>query len=208
MARSDDEQWWDLLAGKAAPDVPDEKSRHAKALREAVLRQHRAIEADIDAGASLARFQARLERERPAIGKGTREAGDTGPASVFGSIVRWLRGLRGPQIAVAFALLLAVGAIVRMGLQPQPDFVMRDYAVGQRNYVKVDDPQVHQARLVAELKALGIDAETLANPDVNGALVVQATVPTQSSEALLKILERHGLRGFRAGELDVGFQRR
>ncbi len=206
MARSDDEQWWDLLAGKEAPDASDEKGRQAKALRDAVLREHGAIGADIDAAASLSRFQARLERERPAIGKGTREAGDTQSAS--GSIARWLKGLRGPQIAAAFALLLVIGAMVRMSLSPQADFVIRDYALGQRNYVQVDDPQVHQAKLVTELKALGIDAETLAVPDTNGALVVQATIPAQSSEALLQILERHGLRGFRDGELDVGFQKR
>jgi hypothetical protein len=95
-----------------------------------------------------------------------------------------------------------------MSMSPQADFVIRDYALGQRNYVQVDDPQAHQAKLVAELKALGIDAETLSAPDTNGALVVQATVPARSSEALMKILESHGLRGFRDGELDVGFQKR
>ncbi len=208
MARSDDEQWWDLLAGKEAPDASDEKGRQAKALRDAVLREHAAIGADIDAAASFSRFQARLERERPATGKKTREAGDTQAARGFGSIARWLRSLRGPQIAAAFALLLAIGAMVRMGLSPQADFVIRDYALGQRNYVQVDDPQAHQAKLAAELKALGIDAETLAVPDTHGAFVVQATIPAQSSEALLQILARHGLRGFRSGELDVGFQKR
>lgn len=208
MARSDSDQWQEMLTSKDAPDASDEAKRQAKALREAVLREHQAIEADIDADASLSRFQARLERERPAIGKAAEKARDTDSASAFGSIARWLRGLRGSQIALAFALLLAVGAVVRMGLQPQPDFVIRDYAIGERNYVKVDDPQVHQAKLLAELKALGIEAETLAMPDVNSALVVQATIPAQSSETLQKILERHGLRGFRDGELDVGFQKR
>jgi hypothetical protein len=210
MAQNDDDQLWDLLAGKEAPKVSDIARRHAQALRDAVLRRHEAIDSEIDVDASLSKFQTRLERERPFNGASAEPSGPRNDRSLglFRLVARWFNTLRGPQIALALALVLTVGVVLRVGFQGQPDFVVRDYAVGERNYVKVDDQKAHQTRLAAELKELGLTVEVLDVPDVNGALVVQATLPPQADSRLIQILARHGLRGFGGGELDVGFQKR
>ena len=154
MAQTDDDQSWDLLAGKDVPNASTTAKRYAKALRDAVLRRHEAIDSEVDVDASLSKFQARLERERPFNRASAEPLGPRKDRSLglFGLVARWLTTLRGPQIALAFAFVLTVGVVLRLGFQGQPDFVVRDYTVDERNYVKVDDPKAHQTQLAAELR--------------------------------------------------------
>jgi hypothetical protein len=205
MAQADDDQWRDLLAGENVRDAEAGAKKQAEALRSAVLSDHQAIDADVDVDAAVAKFEARLARERPLRREGQGEGESARPLGFFD---RWVAFFGAPQLALAFALVLALGVVVRFAFQAPADFVARDYTLGERNYVKVDDPKAHHSKLATELQALGIKVETLPGPDIHGALVVQATLPVEADGRILRVLERHGLRGFRGGELDVGFQQR
>jgi hypothetical protein len=210
MDENHEDPWWNLLAGKPAPGASPADQRAAQALRDAVVTRHNATQEEVDVETSLARFQARLDRERPVDRSGNHATTRFNGHSIgfFTRFGNWVWCEVGPRVAIAVGLMLVVGVLARISLNQESEFVTRDYVMGQRNYVKVVDPSAHQINLVTELKQLGIRVETLAGPDVNGALVVQASVPSQSVIKVTEIVKRHGLRDFQGDELDVGFKKR
>ena len=136
---TDDEKWFDILAGRAAANPDDPEQTEASALRAAILKRHAAqAPAAVDL-AELQRFKQKLRNQNllPARPRHAR-------------VPRWL------SMAAAVTLVLGLGLMLRQQLVPPEQDYETSRGEQNQNTVRVADAKQAAAKLQHDLAALGI----------------------------------------------------
>lgn len=201
---TDDEQWLDLIGGRAAEGASAATWAEALLWRAAAVRwstetgQPRPIDAqEIDALVARARASGVL----PAADEARRRA----PSGWRDRLRRWLQP---PRMAAALALgvaVLAVGPLLREA------YLGRGAAVfGERSgpnavvVLRVADPEATKARLIRDLGEAGVKAVGYSR---FGRAGIDADLPNPLTPSIDAVLDRYGLAAPGDQVLRVEFER-
>lgn len=205
----DDQQWLDLLAGRAVPGAPAPVVAEAMALRQG-LRRYRLDAPPAALPATDERLQRLLERARqagvlPAPADGSAqtpgETPATGPAAAPAAGTPRMRpGTAAPVRprrwpAVALGLGLAAGVAAWWAARPVPStapppFVLRGDGLLQRTVADGPAAQAERDALLQQLRQRGFEAdayEQLGRPGIDLVLVQPLTAAQQAALAELGI---------------------
>ena len=176
-----DQQWFDLLAGRCAPGASIGTQAEAAALRAALRRHAPGAPAGQPAPADT-RVARLLDRARaegvlppaagPSAGQPSRPAAAWRPPRAA-----WMGALAASVAGLGLALLLQ-----QRQAEPPPDSVLRGAAVQQ---LQVADPLQRRQQLLQALRAAGLDAQPfdrLGRPGLDIALPVP--LPAAQARAL------------------------
>ena len=210
--RDEDQLWLDLLAGREVPDAAQRLRAEAAWLRAALL----AYRAEAPAGRMpdpAERVQRLLQR---AVDAGVMEPPPAGEARRLSGLRRWIgrwrahlvgRGAGGSGIAwrwpAGLAAALALVALLVVPLEPSgpaEDGVLRGAAAVQT--VVAPSPGAARDRLLAELKAAGLDAVPYDNL---GRVGIDIELAQPLPPAAAALLQRHGLQPPAGPQLRVEF---
>ena len=134
---TEDEKWFDILAGRAAAQPGDPEQAEASALRAAILQRHAPqAPAAVDL-AELQRFKQKLHNQNLLPARRTH-------------VPRWL------SMAAAVTLALGLGLMLRHQLTPPEQDYETSRGEQNQNTVRVADAKQAAAKLQHDLAALGI----------------------------------------------------
>lgn len=202
----DDQDWLDLLAGRAAPGASAQAAREATALREG-LRRYRLDAPPAALPAADERLQRLLGRARQAgVLPAPAEAPVAGPVPApTADAPRARPGTPAPARprrwpAVALGLGLAAGMATWWAAQPVPStapppFVLRGDGQLQRTVADGEAAQAERDALLLQLRQRGFEAdayEQLGRPGIDLVLVQPLTAAQQAALAELGITPGSG----------------
>jgi hypothetical protein len=173
----DDQDWLDALAGRAAPGSRTAGRAEGELLRRAVRAAPRALPGEAASPA------ADLSREAALIARAAREGLIPAPAPARHATRASWRPLLAAAALGAFAFGLA------WQFRPTEAPVVRD-AQAAPSLIQASRPVELQQRILAELRAAGVDATGYESLGVHG---IDADLPQPVPDAVRRILDAHGV---------------
>lgn len=204
MSQQDDQDWFDLIAGRDVPGASPQVRREARVLRATVLARQREEETAAGGSEAAAVDIARLQE---AVVRHLRAGSGAAQGNMRESAVaRWLPGLRrvlqSPAFGVGFALLLAA-VTVRLMLPMTDERLAQGIDRGGLPELvvrQVDDPGAEASRLAAALRDAGLKPD---ERQLGQFWYVEATLPDKPGPKLVNVLKRFGIDPGLRGRLRV-----
>jgi hypothetical protein len=207
MSDNDDQDWFDLVAGREVPAADPAIRLEAMLVREALLAAKAQDEAAVPASPErdTARTQRLIERARRERLIGTGEPpGASAPAGRQRVSFALLPGWRA-AVAFATVLALAIGIALLMPREQPPVEEGGTLRSGLPELVvkQVPEPAASAQALADALRAAGLSVETR---QAGAFWYVETTVPDKPDAALVSAFEKAGIVGVRPGPLRVMFR--
>ncbi len=183
MADEDNETWFDVLAGRTAPDPNQHAAREARLLRESLLRQRQLHPAE-----QAPRLPARdARREAELLARAQREG--LIDAARLQQRSPWLRGGRAVALAAAAAIAcIAIGLSLFLPTETRQEI----YRGTHDGVVTIEaaNPATLKGQLITELRAAGVAATGYERFGIQG---VDAELPRPVSSQIREVLRKHHL---------------
>ncbi|MBK6973091.1 MAG: hypothetical protein IPH26_09145 [Sterolibacteriaceae bacterium] len=202
MSEKDDQDWLDILAGRAAPGADPATVREAHMLRESILaeraaREAAAVESVTADPEAERRLIERARRGAPSAEAGVRESPERARS-------RWRLGLPGWRGAFALAatLVIAVGVFLALPKERVPVDAPATTRSGLPTLVtkQIADPQRYASDLGAALAAAGLSVEIKQEGEI---WYVETTVPDKPDPRLVALFEKFEIFEIRPGALRI-----